>query len=301
MCNIELNIENFAWTNKTTKLLLQKYYERKDNFRNPKIKKKLLWMEIIKEFKTIGYNVNEDLLDRKMRNLKQSYKSIKNNNKKTSTGRGRLTWEWYDTMEDIFKEDRTINVGPTLSSMTNINAINNFESSSTSSIPSTLTEEEVHNINTVHSDNDCALSEITENSSENRSQERYVKERVIGNSYIFDWLQNCVQINFHSYDIQNSNDDLDINVITNVKLREELFISYSPVPDTQSMQPSTKNIKEKATKSRALYKFRKMMLECEERRIDAINKLSEKIDEHNKIQQERNDILKRLISSRDDR
>lgn len=44
-----------------------------------------------------------------------------------------------------------------------------------------------------------------------------------------------------------------------------------------------------------------MMLECEERRIDAINKLSEKIDEHNKIQQERNDILKRLISSRDDR
>lgn len=91
MCNIELNIGNFAWTNKTTKLLLQKYYERKDNFRNPKIKKKLLWMEIVKEFKTIGYNVNEDLLDRKMRNLKQSYKSIKNNNKKTSTGRGRLT------------------------------------------------------------------------------------------------------------------------------------------------------------------------------------------------------------------
>lgn len=152
-------------------------------------------------------------------------------------------------MEDIFKKDRTINVGPTFSSMTNINAINNFESSSTSLIPSTLTEEEVHNINTVYSDNDCALSEITENSSENRSQERYVKERVIGNSYIFDWLQNCVQINLHSYDIQNSNDDLDINVITNVKLREELFISYIPVPDTQSMQPSTKNIKEKATKS----------------------------------------------------
>lgn len=290
MYNIELNTENFAWTNKTTKLLLQKYYEKKDKFRNPKIKKKLLWTEIVEEFKTIGHNVNEDILDRKMRNLKQTYKSIKDNNKKTSTGRGRLTWEWYDTMEDIFKEDKTINVGPTLSSMINISAVNNFERNSTSLIPSTTTEEEEHNINTVHSDIDCTLSEITtENSNENRGLERCVKESVTGNSYIFDWLQNCVQVNF------------DTNVITNVKLREELLMSYSPVPDIQSKQSSTKNIKEKATKSRGLYKLRKMMLECEERRVDAINKLSEKIDEHNKIQQERNDILKRLISSRHDR
>jgi len=43
-----------------------------------------------------------------MRNLKQSYKNIKDNNKKTSTGRGRITWDWYETMEDIFKE--TLNI-----------------------------------------------------------------------------------------------------------------------------------------------------------------------------------------------
>jgi len=57
----------------------------------------------------------------KMRNLKQSYKSIKDNNKKTSTGRGRITWKWYDTMEDLFKEDRTINVGATFMINSEIN------------------------------------------------------------------------------------------------------------------------------------------------------------------------------------
>lgn len=91
MCDIDLNSENFVWTNQTIKLLLLKYYERKSKFRDPKIKKKVLWAEIINEFKIKGYNVNESILDRKMRNLKQSYKSIKNNNKKTSTGRGRIT------------------------------------------------------------------------------------------------------------------------------------------------------------------------------------------------------------------
>lgn len=101
---------NFAWTNQSTKLLLQKYYERQSKFCDPKIKKKLLWTEIVDEFKIKGYNVSEDILDRKMRNLKQSYKSIKENNRKSSTGLDRITWKWYDTMDTLFKEDRIVNV-----------------------------------------------------------------------------------------------------------------------------------------------------------------------------------------------
>lgn len=101
-------------------------------------------------------------LDRKMRNLKQSYKSIKDNNKKTSTSRGRIIWEWYDTMENLFKEDRTINVGATLSSMINSGEVNNVQEGYTSSIPSTSTDNK-HTVNTVHSDTDYACSEITEN------------------------------------------------------------------------------------------------------------------------------------------
>jgi len=36
-------------------------------------------------------------------------------------------------------------------------------------------------------------------------------------------------------------------------------------------------------------------LDCEERRINAINELKEAINEHNNIQKERNDILRQLI------
>jgi len=62
--------------------------------------------------------VTEEILDRKMRNLKQSYRSLKDNNKKSSTGRGTINWEWYEIMEDILREDKTINIDSTLSSMT---------------------------------------------------------------------------------------------------------------------------------------------------------------------------------------
>lgn len=126
-----------------TQFLLEKYYERKDMFRDPKIKKKTLWTQIIDQFKLKNYNVNEEILERKMRNLKQSYKSIKDNNKKTITGRGRINWEWFDIMEDIFREDRTINIGPTLSSMAPNNKIN-INQSATSSI-SSIAEEQATN------------------------------------------------------------------------------------------------------------------------------------------------------------
>lgn len=82
------------WTKQATKLLLQKFFDRNTKFHDPKIKKKkLLWTEIVEEFKLHNYNIIEEILDRKMRNLKQSYKNIKDNNKKTNTGHGRITWE----------------------------------------------------------------------------------------------------------------------------------------------------------------------------------------------------------------
>lgn len=114
-----------------------------------------------------------------------------------------------------------------------------------------------------------------------------------------NWLKNCVHFNFDPFMYgTDSNDNFD-NIV-NIKLREQLFILYSHVPDIPSKH-SAKNLKEKAVKSRALYNLRKMMLDCENRRIDAINTLSEKIEKHNRIQEERNEILKRLISSQDDK
>ena len=236
-----------------------------------------------------------------MRNLKQSYKNIKDNNKKTSTGRGRITWDWYETMEDIFKEDRTINVGATLSSMTNINEVNNIEEGfiSIPSDESTSVETSEHTMNLdTRSEITENLSEI-QNLSESTNSVRCVKDFIRGNAYISNWLKNCVQFNPYLYDILESSNNFDENVIANVKLREQFFMSYSPVPDVVS-NPST-NVKEKAAKSRAMYSLRKKILDCEERRVQAINKLIEKIDENNKIQKERNEIFKRLVPSYNDR
>lgn len=82
------------------------------------MKKKSLWTEILQIMKANGYtNLSEDLLDRKMRNMKKSYKNIKDNNKKSSTVRGRISWEYFETFEDIFANDMTINCCSTLSSM----------------------------------------------------------------------------------------------------------------------------------------------------------------------------------------
>lgn len=89
---IVIEQNSFIWSTKSTKLFLEAYSERKLQFRDPKVKKKRLWQEIAQIFKMHGYtNINEETLDRKMRNMKISYKTIKENNKKTSTGRGRVS------------------------------------------------------------------------------------------------------------------------------------------------------------------------------------------------------------------
>lgn len=59
-------------------------------------------------------------------------------------------------MEDLFKEDRTINVGNTLSFMISSGEVNNIEENSATPIPSTSTEDDT--INIVHSDIDNAHS-----------------------------------------------------------------------------------------------------------------------------------------------
>jgi len=65
--------EKYSWTTKGTKLLLELYRERKDKFRDPKIKKRNLWTEIASEMSKGGYRyLSEDALDRKLRNLKKT-------------------------------------------------------------------------------------------------------------------------------------------------------------------------------------------------------------------------------------
>lgn len=123
-------------TRQVTKLFLQAYFEKKEQFRDPKIRKKTIWTQI--------YNVRTRL-QRKRKHIRQKdaqhekvYRTIKDNNKKSSTERGRIHWEYFDIFEDIFRNDATINHGPTLFSMINLVPLTSTDENS---IPSTSTDE----------------------------------------------------------------------------------------------------------------------------------------------------------------
>lgn len=80
----------------------------------------MLWAEIKAEFIKHNHTITTDALDKKFRNLKKTYLKIHDNNKKTSTGRGTVTWEYYDTFCKIFDSDKAVGMDNTLSSMIEI-------------------------------------------------------------------------------------------------------------------------------------------------------------------------------------
>ncbi|CAG9771337.1 unnamed protein product [Ceutorhynchus assimilis] len=114
--DIETNPKTeFKWTKQVTLLLLNLYKEKNEQFRNSKIKNKDIWSKILKEFQNKGYIVTIDLLDRKFRNMKKTYKD--NKDKKKTTGESSITWEYFEIMDEIFFNDKTMNPTTTISSM----------------------------------------------------------------------------------------------------------------------------------------------------------------------------------------
>lgn len=102
------NVANIlTWNINNTKLLLDRYMAQVPNFRNPKVKKSTVWQTISREMNERGYSVTPDICDKKFRNLKITYKKMKETKQKT--GRARQHWEYFDIMDEIFKEDATIN------------------------------------------------------------------------------------------------------------------------------------------------------------------------------------------------
>lgn len=105
----------FNWDSNSTKLLIVEYKNRLEQFRDPKIKKRQLWLEIAGIFKAKHYYVTESVLDAKFRNLKHHYKFIKDN--KGKSGRGRISWDFFEQMDDLLQNDRSVNPGPILATM----------------------------------------------------------------------------------------------------------------------------------------------------------------------------------------
>ena len=69
-------------------------------------KRKNIWIKIANAMKSKCSTVTWIVCEKKLRNLKQTYKNIKDNNSKT--GRGRKTWEFFDVMDKLFAKDAAI-------------------------------------------------------------------------------------------------------------------------------------------------------------------------------------------------
>ncbi|KAH8375084.1 hypothetical protein KR093_003703 [Drosophila rubida] len=100
----EGGVEEWHWNSKSTKLLVELYSERRSRFRDPKTRKRALWTEIVDDMERAGYKgINEDICDRKWRNMKKTYRTCRETLKKNA--RKRVAWEYYDTFEDMFQDE----------------------------------------------------------------------------------------------------------------------------------------------------------------------------------------------------
>ncbi|XP_072752790.1 uncharacterized protein [Anoplolepis gracilipes] len=278
----------YSWTINSTKLLLELYKERKNKFRDPKIKKRNLWTEILREMSKNGYtNLTEDALDRKLRNLKKTFRTIKDNNRKSSTGRGRISWEYYDTFKDIFSDDQTINFGPTISSINSTAASTTPLSLSTSTESSALTSTtSVPSMNTT-----VTLPLRTPSPVSARYVYNSTPIRTSTASALTRTLTNSSSDSFDSF-IENPFDE-NINFPYSVAARHssesESAFGFFPASESTSKTPR-KKVTQKET-----YDLRKKLFSVENERIEILKDLKKSIDDNNKIQQERNDLLKKLI------
>lgn len=98
--------DKMFWSNSLTRLLVQEYMKRAELFRNPKHKKKDLWRDVSTVFEQHGHQIPWQIIDKKWRNMKQTYKTISQNT--SNRPRGRRTWEFYDMMKKVVTEDDAV-------------------------------------------------------------------------------------------------------------------------------------------------------------------------------------------------
>lgn len=101
----EGGVEEWHWNVKSTKLLVELYSERRHRFRDPKTRKRALWTEIVEDMERAGYKgINEDICDRKWRNMKKTYRTCRETLRKN--GRKRVVWDYYDTFDEMFHSEQ---------------------------------------------------------------------------------------------------------------------------------------------------------------------------------------------------
>lgn len=86
------------WDHNSIRVMLNLYVENIDKFRNPKIRKKNLWMDI-----SHAVGKGPDCCNKKFRNLKQTY--VRLLKKKNNHGLSTVKWPYFDTFEEIYSID----------------------------------------------------------------------------------------------------------------------------------------------------------------------------------------------------
>ncbi|XP_033158504.1 uncharacterized protein LOC117139928 isoform X1 [Drosophila mauritiana] len=93
------------WCTSNTRLLLSLYNERQADFRDPKKKIKDIWGEMVVALESRGMtDIDAIQLDRKFRNLKKTYYSIRSK-LLAKVPHFHPDWQFYDEMSEILKDE----------------------------------------------------------------------------------------------------------------------------------------------------------------------------------------------------
>ncbi|XP_055849973.1 uncharacterized protein LOC129914667 isoform X2 [Episyrphus balteatus] len=117
----------FKWTHSANWLLINSYVAMKDEFRDPKIRKKELWIRISDKFREVGYEIGFEQLDKKFRNLKSTYYQVKE--RKQTNSNKQIRWEYYKVFDELIKGDEIAAASGNTSTTSTDPRLTNFRSS----------------------------------------------------------------------------------------------------------------------------------------------------------------------------
>lgn len=213
-------------------------------------------------------------------------------------GHERITWEYYDIFEEIFIDDRTINIGPIISSMNPLTTIQ--YSSPTSSLSHSPTSTASSSI--IASTSSLILSPsrlLAPTQPLSPSAIRYVYYTSPTTKLVLQAITRTAMDSPNFYDATFAGNSFFANITNSSSYSSSSSCCSSSVESEPAFEHSSKRIsphrQRKRINSKEKYDQWKQLLAAENVRTKKLDEIKQSIDENNKILQERNDLLKELL------